>query len=377
MKKDKNPSADAAALRRRAEKRLREAATEEIPDRAESDAQRLVHELQVHQVELEMQNEELVHARAELECALKKYTDLYDFAPVGYVTLDRDGAIRQVNLTGARLLGLERARLQGQHFGLFVAEADGPVFNAFLETVFTSRAKEVCEVTLRKEGKDSLNVLITATVWQDEQECRAIVADITERKQAHEQLRKVFEEVEKRVGERTAELSKLNQDLVAEMVHRRTAEKALRKKTIELKSKADSLIEANAALKVLLTVRATDKVEIEEKVMLNINELIVPYLEKVKRRKLDAKQKTYVSILESNLNDIVSSFAHNLSSKFLRLSQTELEVVSLIKQGKNTKEIAEFMNLAESTIDFHRNNIRRKFGIKNKKISLKTYLSSF
>jgi PAS domain S-box-containing protein len=377
MKKDKNPSADAAALRRRAEKRLREAATEEIPDRAESDAQRLVHELQVHQVELEMQNEELVHARAELECALKKYTDLYDFAPVGYVTLDRDGAIRQVNLTGARLLGLERARLQGQHFGLFVAEADGPVFNAFLETVFTSRAKEVCEVTLRKEGKDSLNVLITATVWQDEQECRAIVADITERKQAHEQLRKVFEEVEKRVAERTAELSKLNQDLVAEMVHRRTAEKALRKKTIELKSKADSLIEANAALKVLLTVRATDKVEIEEKVMLNINELIVPYLEKVKRRKLDAKQKTYVSILESNLNDIVSSFAHNLSSKFLRLSQTELEVVSLIKQGKNTKEIAEFMNLAESTIDFHRNNIRRKFGLKNKKISLKTYLSSF
>jgi len=126
----------------------------------------------------------------------------------------------------------------------------------------------------------------------------------------------------------------------------------------------------------LLQQRDADKIELEEKVLLNINELIVPYMEKLKRRKLDAKQKTYVGILESNLNEIVSPFARNLSSKFLRLSHTELEVATLIKQGKNTKEIAEVMNLAEGTIDFHRNNIREKFGIKNKKISLKTYLSS-
>jgi DNA-binding CsgD family transcriptional regulator len=99
-------------------------------------------------------------------------------------------------------------------------------------------------------------------------------------------------------------------------------------------------------------------------------------LVKIKRRKLDAKQKTYAGILESNLNEIVSPFTRNLSSKFLRLSPTELEVSNLIRQGKNTKETAEIMNLAESTIDFHRSNIRGKLGVKNKKINLKTYLSS-
>jgi DNA-binding CsgD family transcriptional regulator len=90
----------------------------------------------------------------------------------------------------------------------------------------------------------------------------------------------------------------------------------------------------------------------------------------------DALQKAYVDILESNLNEIVSPFARSLSNKFLRLSPKELEVSNLIQQGKNTKNIAEIMNLAESTIDFHRNNIREKLGVKNKKISLKTYLSS-
>ena len=119
----------------------------------EADTQRLVHELQVHQIELEMQNEELRRARAELEAGLERYTDLYDFAPVGYLTLDRDGAIRQVNLTGARLLGLERARLVGRRFGVFVGEPDRAGFNTFLERVFESQAQEVCEVALLNKEK--------------------------------------------------------------------------------------------------------------------------------------------------------------------------------------------------------------------------------
>ena len=129
-------------------------------------------------------------------------------------------------------------------------------------------------------------------------------------------------------------------------------------------------------MKVLLKQREADKNELEEKVLLNVNQLIIPYVEKVRRGKLDAKQKAYVGILESNLNEIVSPFARHLSSKFMRLSHTELEVSNLIQQGKRPKDIAEIMNLAKSTIDFHRNNIREKLGVKNKKINLKTYLSS-
>jgi len=114
MKKDKNPSADAAELRRRAEERLRAVAPEEAPARAEADTQRLVHELQVHQIELEMQNEELHRSRAEVEAWLERYTELYDFAPVGYLAFGRDGVIRQVNLTGARLLGVEHEQTLNQ-----------------------------------------------------------------------------------------------------------------------------------------------------------------------------------------------------------------------------------------------------------------------
>ena len=91
---------------------------------------------------------------------------------------------------------------------------------------------------------------------------------------------------------------------------------------------------------------------------------------------MDAKLKAYIAVLESNLKEIVSPFSSNLSSRFLRLSHTELEVANLIRQGHSTKAIAEMMNLAESTIDFHRNNIRAKLGIKNKKVNLKTFLSS-
>jgi PAS domain S-box-containing protein len=191
MKKDRNTSADAAELRRRAEKRLREAATKGAPVQAEADAQRLVHELQVHQIELEMQNEELVQARAGLEEALGKFTEFYDFAPVGFLTLGRDGAIRQVNLAGALLLGVERVRLPGRRFGLFVQETDRAGFKFFLEKVFASQAKEVREVALLKESKGPLIVRITATVSQDGQECRVIMVDITDQKQAEAEAKRL------------------------------------------------------------------------------------------------------------------------------------------------------------------------------------------
>ena len=111
MQKKPPPTADAAELRRRAEERLREQHPEAGPDRTEADLQRLVHELQVHQIELEMQNDELQQARNEIEVGLEKYSDLYEFAPVGYVTLDREGTIQEANLTATSLLGVERSRL--------------------------------------------------------------------------------------------------------------------------------------------------------------------------------------------------------------------------------------------------------------------------
>ncbi|MCJ8499830.1 LuxR family transcriptional regulator [Desulfatitalea alkaliphila] len=378
MKRDEPSALDGAELRRRAEDRLRERGLPGAADRRQTaDLQRLVHELQVHQIELEMQNEELHASRAEMEALLERYTDLYDFAPVGYLTLNREGAIQQINLTGARLLGLERSRLIGRRLGLFVAEPDRARLNTFVENAFVGQAESSVDLTLGpEEGRGPVNVLMTAAGSHDGQECRAMMVDITERRQAAEKLAHAYEEVETRVVQRTRDLIASNKALELEVLRRNTVEESLRLKTAELKDKATRLEESNIALKVLLKQREADKEELEHKVLLNLNQLVMPYLEKIKRRKLDARLKAYIAVLESNLKEIVSPFSSNLASRFLRFSHTELEVANLIRQGHSTKAIAEMMNLAESTIDFHRNNIRAKLGIKNKKINLKTFLST-
>jgi DNA-binding CsgD family transcriptional regulator len=134
--------------------------------------------------------------------------------------------------------------------------------------------------------------------------------------------------------------------------------------------------ELNAALKVLLKRREEDKENLQENVLVNIKELILPYIEKLKNDHLSPQQTTLVSIIESNIKEIVSPFATKLSSKFLNLTPTELQVASLVKNGKSSNEIAELMHLSPNTILFHRYNLRRKLGLKQRKVNLRTYLKS-
>jgi diguanylate cyclase (GGDEF)-like protein/PAS domain S-box-containing protein len=188
-----NQPGDAAALRCQAEAKWseRKQKTGSLPA-AEADTRRLVHELEVHQIELEIQNEELAQSRAEVEALLRQYADLYDFAPVGYFTLAWDGAILQVNLAGARLLGVERGKLIKRRFGVFVSVESRPAFNTFLEKVFTSGSKEACEVALQKDGFGPLSAHIEAICDASRgkrEACQAVVSDITLRKQAEDELR--------------------------------------------------------------------------------------------------------------------------------------------------------------------------------------------
>ncbi|MDD5758941.1 MAG: PAS domain S-box protein [Desulfobulbaceae bacterium] len=155
-----------------------------------ADYKRLVHELQVHQIEMELQNEELQESRAEVEASLARLTDLYDFAPVGYISIDRSGIIHRANLNGATLLRVERNRLQGRRFGMFIAEADRPEFNDFLGKAFAGRAKESWDVEILNEGGTPTWAHLEAIVSEDGQKCRLVLLDITEKKQAEELLMK-------------------------------------------------------------------------------------------------------------------------------------------------------------------------------------------
>jgi len=162
-----------------------------------------------------------------------------------------------------------------------------------------------------------------------------------------------------------------------DITERKKAEQSLRERDRELERKTINLEEVNAALRVLLKRRDEDKRDLKEKVLLNIHEMIMPYLEKLKRSKLNERQKAFTEILESNLKDIASPFSHTLSSKYLGLTPTELQVANLIRQGINTKGIAELLHVSSKTVETHRDGLRKKLGLKGKKANLRTHLMSF
>jgi len=182
--------------------------------------------------------------------------------------------------------------------------------------------------------------------------------------------------LEKLVRERTAELSRNNKQLKLEVKERKSAEVLMKRKSGELKQHADKLKELNTALRVLLKQREDDKNDLEEKVTSNVKELLLPYIEGMKNRKIDPKSKVSLNILETNLQNIISPFTQRLSSKYLGLTPREVQVADLIRQGKSTKEIARFIGISASAISIYRYHIREKLELIEQKINLKTYLQN-
>jgi len=163
---------------------------------------------------------------------------------------------------------------------------------------------------------------------------------------------------------------------VGRIIERRQAGEALSKTHDELKVKSHHLQEVNTALKVLLKQRENDKEELQENVLSNVKELVTPHLERLKKSRLDVNQTALVSILESNINSIVSPFIRKLSSRYVSLTPMEIRVADFIKEGRTNKEIGELLFLSPNTVKFHRYNIRTKLGLKNKKMNLRSHLLS-
>ena len=200
-KKSINPSTSSELLSLATERVAQKNLSTDIPALSTTSSSeemlRLIHKLEVHQVELELQQEELARTRTELEESLSMYTELYDFAPVGYLTLSRDRKIQQANLTAARLLGVDRSLLQGMNFMSFVLPEDNRVIDALLNTVCSKKVSENCELKLmvsspsRHKSDHSIHTFhIEAAVSDATNACRIILSDITAQKVAEEGLRK-------------------------------------------------------------------------------------------------------------------------------------------------------------------------------------------
>jgi PAS domain S-box-containing protein len=221
-------------LRRRAEARLKGDPAPQTQTRTEASTKRLLHELQVHQLELEMQNAELREARDQVETQLGRYTDLYDFAPVGYYSVDEQGLILEVNLTGAALLGVERSRLLKRRFLSFAAPKSQMVLRTFLKEVFAGPEKRVCVASLMNEQGApfwaDLQATPASSIKGTKKWCRVVVSDLTTLKQAEEVL------------QRMEGLARANRELKLEIVHREMAEAALKKSEERLRHLSHQLL---------------------------------------------------------------------------------------------------------------------------------------
>ena len=292
--------------------------------------------------------------------------------------VDADGRIFKVNKKAEDLLGYTmKELLRMRYTQLHPQEGLEYAINSFQQMVADNRAYAKDVIMQRKDGKE-IPVDITATLIDHDGRkiIRGSIRDVTERKKCEDELREAKGMLEQQVQERTAELIMKNRQLEADMEERKTYEQRLQTKRRKLEQDAKQLTQLNAALKVLLKQRDTDKREVEEKILLNVKELVLPHLEKMKKRNLDQKSLSDLKIMEANLNNIISSFTHKLLSKFIVLTPKEIQIANMIREGRATKEIAEIMSVSLSAIKLHRYHIRNKLGLIDQKVNLRSYLFS-
>jgi len=158
---------------------------------------------------------------------------------------------------------------------------------------------------------------------------------------------------------------------------RKTTERELARSREELQVQAEEIRERNTALKVLLEQRERDRHEFEERVLSNISNLVIPYVEKLKKGTLSNESKTCARILETNLEQITSAFSNRLSSSLVGLTPQELKIASLVKEGRQDKEISDILNISFETVKTHKQHIRKKLGIYGQRKNLRAHLVNF
>jgi PAS domain S-box-containing protein len=288
----------------------------------------------------------------DLRKSEEKYRDIFENSVEGLYRASPEGRFITANPAAARILGYESSE-----------ELIGAITDIGSQIYAYPEDRKKALALLKKDGffknfevrnrkKDGNIVWVRANVHLVRDNQGNILyhegtsQDITDRKRAEEELMKYREGLEQLVKTRTQ----------------------------ELENKTNTLEELNTALKVLLQHREEDKREMEDRFVMNIRGLIIPFVDKMKNTPLDEPQKAYLSIIKTHLKDLMSPMIKKMYQ--FNFTPTEIQVSSLIKEGKTSKEIAKIMGIATSSIDTHRNNIRKKLGISNRSINLRSNLQS-
>jgi PAS domain S-box-containing protein len=270
----------------------------------------------------------------------KKYRNLLETTTQGYWMVNPEFKNIEVNLSLCKMLGYRPDEMLGKTPFDFVDDVNRKIFYEQLSKISATSHRSY-EITLKKKNGEDVNTFINATTIRDEsgevQGAFALITDITDMKQTEQRLKQ--------------------------------REKELERKSIRLE-------EMNTALKILLEKRDEDKKELEEKIMTNVKELVLPYVTKLKNTDLNDRQEIFADIIHSNIEEIISPFAHKLSHKYLNFTPTEIKVAFLVKQGLRTKEIAKMLGSSPETITRHRKSMRKKLKLTDKKSNLRTHLLS-
>ena len=310
----------------------------------------------------------------------ERYRLLLESSPDPIVVYTMQGEATYVNPAFEQTFGFSGDEVMGKTIE-FVPDESWPETKEAIEMMLGGKKIDLFETKrLTKDGR-VLDVQISSTLYRNRDGEPVgnivILRDISDQKLAEQALKKYHDHLEELVEERTAALAKTNTQLELEIEERKRAEKALRKREVELEAQSHHLEEVNTALKVLLKQREEDKKELGENVLSNVKELISPYVDRLNKSRLNTNQKTLINIMESNLKNIISPFISKLSSRYFNFTPMEIKVANLVKEGKTNKEIAELLCLSKNTILFHRHNIRSKLRLKNKKINLRSHLLSY
>jgi PAS domain S-box-containing protein len=397
-------------------------------------------------------------------------TQLFDFTPVGYVTLDAKGNICNANLTLTRMLSTERSTLIDRPLSDYILSADQDIYYLHLRALSESKKRQICELKMKKKDGELIDVQLESTVIPDTFErvarYRTVIIDISVRKQTElllqygkKQLESVLNnidspiyiaditsyeilfmntcmknfyqadltgricwasfhenqtgpcefctktrlvdeagnpkeahirEVYNKVSDKWYELNDLaipwvdgrlvRLEIAKDITQRKKNEQKQEeiKITLEekIKERTAELEDMNATLRILLQKREEDKIEIGDKIFANHKLILAPIMDHLKKSLTRQSQKEMMNLLESELKNIISPFSKKLSDKLVNLTPTEIHVANLIKSGKTNKEMSQIMNSSIHTISRHRENIRKKTGLKNKKVNLRSFLST-